>query len=83
MISGLHKLVFSLERLLKSEESCDVVEAITTLQLMRNFDIGPAKDCMGNALQLITQPTQKPEVVKTVMDMFEHTYTVHVCCVLY
>lgn len=82
MISQLHKCVFFLEELLKSAESSDVVEAITTLKLMRNFDIGPAKDGMATALQLVTQPTQKPEVAKTVMDMFEDTYTVNVCCVL-
>lgn len=78
MIEALHECVISLEALLTSVESSDVVESITTLKLMRNFGVQPATDSLGNALQLVTQPTQKPEVVTTAMDMFETLYLTHV-----
>lgn len=78
MIEALHECVISLEALLTSVESSDVVESITTLKLMRNFGIQPATDSLGNALQLVTQPTQKPEVVTTAMDMFATLYLTHV-----
>eukprot|EP00892_Ulva_mutabilis_P005346 jgi/Ulvmu1/3183/UM015_0224.1 len=74
LVNTFDRCVTVLERLLKSDEAGDIVEAVTLLQLTRNLGIRKATKSIPNALQLVTVAGQKPEIQKTIVDMFENLY---------